>query len=174
MTPEEIVEKFAHYLNNFEPINGQPSGTDHTRLQKAVSPLLLQIPYDETGAVHNLIGLIRTEAAYVVCYGETFPDPTRVGAYDTNIDDDDTASVCARSEVAHKAKRADRATYETARWETKKFLLAVVADTWVRELCDSDSLYTEVAPTDVFSHLQAGCTGWHALDLLALHKEMQR
>ena len=63
MTPEEIVAKFAHALDNFEPIDRQPSDTDLTRLWEAVAPLLLQIPYDETGAVNNLIGLIRTESA---------------------------------------------------------------------------------------------------------------
>ena len=37
-----------------------------------------------------------------------------------------------------------------------------------------ESLYTKVVPKELFSHLQAGCTGWHTLDLLALHNEMQR
>ena len=129
MTLEEIVAKFAHSLDNFEPINGQPSDTDLTRLREAVAPLLLQIPYDETGAVHNLIGLIRTEAAYIARYDEAFPDPTRFGDYDFTIDDDATAVVRARSKAAHKAKRADRVTYETARRETTQFVLAVVADT---------------------------------------------
>ena len=80
MTPEDIVAKFAHALNNFEPIDRQPSDTDLTRLWEAVAPLLLQISYDETGAVHNLIGLIWLEAAYVAHNGEAFPKPTRVGA----------------------------------------------------------------------------------------------
>ena len=80
MTPEDIVAKFAYFLDNFEPINGQPSDTDRTRLQEAVAPLLLQIPYDKTGAVHNPIGLIRSEAAYVARYSEAFPEPTRFGA----------------------------------------------------------------------------------------------
>ena len=110
MTPEEIVAKFAHSLDNFEPIDGHPSDSDLTRLREAVAPLLLQITYNETGAVHNLIGLIWPEASYVACYGEAFPEPTRVGAYDKNIDDDATSVVRARSEAAHKAKRADRAT----------------------------------------------------------------
>ena len=39
---------------------------------------------------------------------------------------------------------------------------------------DSDSLYTEVAPKDILAHLQAGCNGQQALDLLALHNEIQR
>ena len=80
MNPEEIVSKFAHSFNNFDPIDGKPSDTDLTRLQEAIAPLLLQIPYVETGAVHNLIGLIRPEAAYVARYGEAFPDPKRFGA----------------------------------------------------------------------------------------------
>ena len=33
---------------------------------------------------------------------------------------------------------------------------------------------TEVGPKALFSHLQAGCTDRHALDLLALNNEMQR
>ena len=78
MTPEEIVEKFARSLDNFEPIVGQPSDFNLTILQEAVALLLLQILYGETGEVHNLIGLIRPEAAYVARYCEAFPEPARV------------------------------------------------------------------------------------------------
>ena len=101
------------------------------------------------------------------------PEPTRVGAYDLEIDDDATAVVRAILEAAHKAQRADRATFETARRETIQFVLAIITDTWVRELKDTDTIYTEVDPQDLFAHLQEGCTGRHALDLLALHNEMQ-
>ena len=55
-----------------------------------------------------------------------------------------------------------------------QFMLAVVAATWVRELRDPDTIYTEVAPQYLFAHLQSGCTSQHALDLLALHNKMQR
>ena len=123
------MAKFAHAIDNFKPITGQPSDTDLTRLWEAVAPLLLQIPYDETDAVHNLFGLIRLEAAYVACYGKAFPEPTRVGTYNPNINDDAMAVVHARLEAPHKAKHADRATLETERQETTQFVLAVVADT---------------------------------------------
>ena len=53
-------------------------------------------------------------------------------------------------------------------------MLAIVTDTWVRELQDPDTIYTEVVPEDHFVHLQAGCTVRHALDLLALQNEIQR
>ena len=64
--------------------------------------------------------------------------------------------------------------YETVQRETAKFVLAVVADTWVRELQDTETIYTDVLQKDLLSHLQAGYTGRHALGLLVLHKEMQR
>ena len=115
MTPEEIVVELAQSLNNFDPIVRQPSDSDFTRLRETVAPLLLHIPYDKMGAVHNLIGPIWTENAYVTCYGKVFLKPTRVGAYDKTIENDTTTVVHARTEAAHKAKCADRATYKTAR-----------------------------------------------------------
>ena len=174
MTPDEIVSKFSVALDNFEPITDQPSDSDLTRLREAIAPLLLHILYDETGGVHNLIGIVRANPAYLKRYGKAFPKPTRVGAYDLEIDDDATAVVRARLEAAHKARRTDRATSNTARRETTQFVLAVAAYTWVRELRDPKTIYTEVDPRDLLAHLQAGCTSRHALDLLALHNEMQR
>ena len=116
----------------FEPITEKLSDTDLTRLREAVAPLLLQIPYDETGGKYNLIGLIWSKLAYVARYGEAFPEPNRVGAYDLEIDDDATAVIRARQEASHKARRADRAIFETAQRVTTQFVLVVVADTWVR------------------------------------------
>ena len=174
MTPEEIVAKFAHSLEQFEPIAGQPSNSDPTRIRLVVTPLLLEIPYDETGAVYNLIGLISSEAAYIARYGAAFPKPARVGAYDPSINDNTTVVVRARTEAAHKAKRTDRTNYETVRRETAQFILTVLNDTWVRELRDTETLYTEVTLKALLSHTQVGCTGRHALNLLALHNEMQR
>ena len=146
MIPEEIVAKYATAIDHFEPITKQPSDINLTRLREAVAPLLLQIWYDEMGGKHNLIGLIWLKLAYVAHYGEAFPEPKRVGAYDLEIDNDATAIVRARQGASHKARRADSSTFETTRWETTQFVLAVVADTWVRELRDSNKIYTEVAP----------------------------
>ena len=80
--------------------------TDLTRLWEAVALLLLQIPYDKTGGKHNLIGIIQSKTAYVKRYGEAFPEPKRVGAYNLEIDDDATAVFWVRLEAAHKARRA--------------------------------------------------------------------
>ena len=132
MMPEEVVSKFANSLEQFKPIDGQPSDTDLTRIREFVAPLLLQIPYNETGDVHNLISLILPEAAYTTRYGAAFLESKRAGAYDATIDNDATAVVRARIEAAHKEKRAYCTTYETLRRETAQFIFAVVEDSWVR------------------------------------------
>ena len=95
MTPKDIVAKFAHFLDQSKPIARQSSDSDRTRIREAVAPLLLQILYDERGAVHNLIGLIWPEAAYVARYGAAFPEPAIVGAYNPSIYNDATAIVRA-------------------------------------------------------------------------------
>ena len=134
MTPKDIVAKFANALEQFEPIEGHPPDTDITRIQEVVALILLQILYDKKGGAHNLIGLIRPVAAYTTRYGAEFVEPTRVGAYEATIDDDATAVVRTRTEAAHKSNRDDHGAYKTARRETAQFILAVVEDTWVREL----------------------------------------
>ena len=67
--PEDIVMKLANVLEQFEPIDGQPSDTDLTRIREVMALLLLQIPYDKTGGTHNPIGLIWLVAAYTTRYG---------------------------------------------------------------------------------------------------------
>ena len=131
MTPEEIVKKFSDALEQLEPIDGQPSDTDLTRIREVLAPLLLQIPYDKMEGTHNMIGLIRPVAAYTTRYVTEFTEPACVGAYDAKIDDDSTVVIRARTEAAHKAKRANRGTYKTVRRETAHFILAVIEDTWV-------------------------------------------
>ena len=132
--PEDIVMELADALEKIDPIDGQPSYTDLTRIREVVAPLLLQIPYDKTGGTHNLIGLIWLVAVYTTRYGAKFAEPTCIGAYDATIDEDTMSVVRARMEAARKAKRVKRGTYEAARQETLQFILAVIEDMWVRGL----------------------------------------
>ena len=150
------MAKFADALKQFEPIYGQPSDTDLTRIWEVVAPLLLTIPYEITGSTHNLVGLIWPVAAYTMRYGAEFVELTRVRAYYTTISDNATSVVPAHTEAAHEAKRADHGTYKTARQENAQFILAIVEDTWVRELRDMENFYTDVAPKVLLAHLQAG------------------
>ena len=64
--------------------------------------------------------------------------------------------------------------YVSACRETSKFILAIVEDTWVRELRDPDIFYAAVLPRDLLDHLQLLYGRLHALDVLALQNDMQR
>ena len=173
MTPEYIVDKFAYALKRFEPIDIQTSETNLTQIWEFLSPILLQNPYDETEGTQNFIGLIWLVADYTTRYGAEFAEPECVGAYYETIDNYATAVVRARTEAAHKAKRAEIGTYETAWCETAQFILTVTEDTWVREIRYLEKFYTNVAPKALLAHPQAGCNGCYTLDLLELHNEIQ-
>ena len=67
-------------------------------------------------------------------YGAEFSKTAIFGAYDEMIDDNATVVAREHTEATHKTKRADRGTYKTPRQETAQFILAVVKDTWLREL----------------------------------------
>jgi hypothetical protein len=174
MSPEEIVAKFVEAADLFEPIQGQPSDVDITLIREVLTPILLQIPYDEAEAQDNLIGIILGDVKYTAKYGQAFSPPQRVGAYDNSLADDAKPVVRAKGEARWRAKRLDRNTFETARRETTSFILKAVEDTWVRELKDPETFYTDVSPRDLIDHLQAQCTGRHAIDILALQDEMRQ
>ena len=114
MTPEDIVSKFTDALEQFEPIDGQLSGTDLTWIREVLAQLLLQIRYNKTEGTHNLISLIWLVPAYTTWYGAEFAKPVRVGAYNKSIDDNATAVVRVYTEAVYMTKRADRVTYKTA------------------------------------------------------------
>ena len=79
-----------------------------------------------------------------------------------------------RTEATHKAKRVDRGTYKMEQRETLQFILAVVEETWVREIRDTGTFYTDVAPRALLAQFQVGFTGCHTLYLMVLHNEIQR
>ena len=133
MSPEEISSLFAEALEQFEPIIGQPTDPDLTRLNEALIQVLLVIPYDEVTGTHNLVGLILDEADYKALYTSSFPIPTRPGIYPT-IAEDTKSPVRARLEAEHAATVADFKTYEAAERDAQRFIIAAIEDTWIREL----------------------------------------
>ena len=85
MSPEEIVAKFVEAADLFEPIQGQSSEVDIMLVYEVLTPILLQIPFDEAEAKNNLIGIILSDVKYTTKYGQAFSLPQRVGAYDNSL-----------------------------------------------------------------------------------------
>ena len=82
--------------------------------------------------------------AYKMRHGTNLPTPPRADIYDVDIPIYATNAVRVRLEEAHTAKKEDFWPFAAADRETNKFILAVVKDTWVRELQDPNILYTAV------------------------------
>ena len=73
-----------------------------------------------------------------------------------------------RREAAHTAKKEYYRLFAAAERESRKFILTVVEDTWVRELREPDLFYTAVKPQYLLKHLQSMCVVLHATDVLNL------
>ena len=173
MKPEKIATQFAEAILSFDQIIGQPTDSDIVRMFEAMAQILLPVPYDESHASHNLIGLLYSEAEYTAEYFDPFVTPTKPGIYDTDIPEDDTDGLRVRMEAIHKAVRRDYGLYEAAEQAARKFIIDVVEETYIRDLKHSRLFYTRVKPIDFLNHLQATCGGLHAIDLLALQGTMQ-
>ena len=70
--------------------------------------------------------------------------PPVITLYDDNIDKDATRLEINRAEGKHEARRNDRQLYETADNACRSFIMAVVDETWYKELEDPDTFYTKV------------------------------
>ena len=62
MRTEEIQALFSDAQAVFEPISGQPSDANITRLRATIASILYLILYNEELGVHNIVGVILTTA----------------------------------------------------------------------------------------------------------------
>ena len=175
MKTTEIQATFVALLDAFEPITGQPTEEDLTRLKFACLSALVPIPFDRELGEHNLMGLLLSDDEYKVrnTNGVIFPSYNRPAIYDKDIATDATFGVRAKAEAIHKAKIEDWKTYDCARREVRNFIIATVEDTWIRELQDPITGYSNQAPRAILDHLWASCSGLSHLDTLALRDSMR-
>ena len=97
MKTTEVQAEFAALLDAFEPISGQPTDKDLTRLRRVALSALVPIPYDREKGKHSLIGLLLTDDEYHARYGTAFPVEAskHPAIYDDDIAADATAGVHA-------------------------------------------------------------------------------
>ena len=79
-----------------------------------------------------------------------------------------------RREASHTAKKDDYRLFAAAERESRKFVLAVVKYTGVRESRNTDLFYTSVKPRALLAHLHTLSVGLHATDDLNIQNEMQK
>ena len=173
MKSSEIQAAFAALMDTFEPITGQPTDEDMTRLKNAILQQVVPIPFDTESGEHNLMGLILSDFEYQERHENAFPAYlTRPKAY-PEVAKEASLGDRAQIEATHKAKVKDWETIDCARREVRAFIIANVEDTWIREHHDPVTMYSYVSPRTLLNHLWASCTGLHSLDVLALRDSMR-
>ena len=132
MKLDELLTLFGVQLEVFEPIVGQPTDGDITRLWEVLTSLLYPIRYEGDDQKHSLLGIIMSDAAYTGRYTTTFLPPDRVSHYNSNIADDAEGGACAKAESKDNVKKqttictyllaAKRASLSLPSWRTRGFV----------------------------------------------------
>ena len=105
----------------------------------------MKTKYDELTLTHNLSGVILPSGRYEQIYKKgDYLIPTVIALYDDTIDKDSTRTEVHREEGKHEAQRNDRQLYKMDNNACQNFIMAVVDETWCKDLEDPDTFYTNV------------------------------
>jgi hypothetical protein len=133
----------------------------------------MEIPYDQLGGTHSLIGILTEATRYAANHGgATFVHPLCLPLYNATIADKATTVIRVRAESAHRAKLDDYASFEAAKRGVAKFLREVLKEVWYNDLKDANTFYTEVMACKIIAFLNANSGGLYAIDMISLPTNM--
>ena len=112
------------------------------------------------------------KVSYLADYKAAFPSQKKPGIYDPSITEGTKDYIRAKQEAIHKATRQDYKFFVEADRGVRNFIIAVVADTYIRDLHSAKYFYTKVKHKAMLTQLQSMCGGLHALDALAFQEKM--
>ncbi len=122
--------------DTFPPIKGKPTDDDLQLIHRILLPILMEIPYNQLGGTHFLVGILTEATRYAADHGgATFVRPLRLPLYNMTIADDATTVIRVCTESAHQAKLDDYASF--AECGAAKFLCKVVDEVWYNDLKDA-------------------------------------
>ena len=94
-----------------------------------------------------MAGVILTEDRYKHIYNQgPYVVHSVVSVYNVTIDANAEKMIAKRTELAHEAKRSDRALYDASDTGCVNFTMSVIDETWYKELEDADTFYMRVVP----------------------------
>jgi hypothetical protein len=102
MTPDAITLLFKEARDTFPPIKGKPTDDNLQSIREKLLPILMEIPYDQLGGTHSLVGILTDATRYAADHGgATFVRPLRLPLYDATIADNAITVVHVCTEAAH-------------------------------------------------------------------------
>jgi hypothetical protein len=133
----------------------------------------MEIPYDQLGGTHSLVGILTDATRYTANHGgATFVRSLRLPLYEATIANNATTVVCVCAEAAHQAKLNNYASFEATKCGAAKFLCKVVDEVWYNNLKDANTFYTKLTAREIIAFLNANSRGLHAIDMISLCTNM--
>ena len=175
MLPKELSTLFKAAREEFEVKNGQPTDAYLVNILAVLTSIVVLAPYDEEHGNQNLVGLMWLTKKYKSTHQGNlyFHSPTRPAVYNLTILDDDKPAVIRKNDITLKARVNDYKLFAKAKLKARVLILHAVDETWVLELKDKETLFTQVTPRQLLDHLLSICGGLHAINVLTLQNEMQ-
>ncbi len=131
--------------------------------------ILLKATYNRVNGLHNLWGHVASADCYLHHYGAPFVRPATLPAcYDPAINAEASCvnHVCAKT--AWTALLQDYKAYKAAEGALKVFIKAVVNDTWICNLRNPKTFYSNLTALAIFNYPRKRSGGLHALDMVSL------
>ncbi len=149
-----------------------PTKRSSSPLMDSPPTTILSVSHHVNG-VHNLWGFVANVDCYLYHYGPPFICPaTCPTCYDPAINTEASCvnRVCAKT--ALPALLLDYKAYKATEHGVKVFIQAVVNDTWICNLRDPETFYSNVTALAIFNHL-CKCSGsLHGLNMVLLTIQM--
>ena len=163
-TLDEISNAFAAAVDIFKPVVGAATDDNVERIRRAVAELLHIFHYH--GKHNSLSGLINPEVKYTSRFGHAFDRVEDIDAddYDPEILSDPNNQDTRKREGIFKAQNIRAILVAMTNAEARRFILAVVEETWVIELEDPDTYNNEVTVRHFLGHLSDNGGGLNDTD----------
>ncbi len=69
MTPDAITLLFKEVRDTCPPIEGKPTDNNLQSIRKKLLPILMEIPYNQLGGTHSLVGILTDATRYAANHG---------------------------------------------------------------------------------------------------------
>jgi hypothetical protein len=98
MMLDAITLLFKEARDTFPPIKGKPTDNNLQLIHENLLPILMEIPYDQLGGTHSLVGILTEATRYAANHGgATFVRPLHLPLYNATIADNATTVVRVRA-----------------------------------------------------------------------------
>ena len=173
--PADLTLALQKATEGFTATVDRPTDKDLINIRQLLLPVLMKTKYDELTLTHNLLGVIMSSKRYGQIYKkEAYLIPPVIALYNDKIDKYATRTEVHRAEGKHKARINESQLYKTANNSCQKWIMAVVDETWYKEIEDPDTFYTKGTALKLLDHRTECFWGFTPSTRWISHKSWRR